>query len=108
MSALTLVAGALLWAPAIAGAATRHGTACVARHVIYVDGKLEVHYRPGCTGHDEPELDPVSSLPHSAQNLTWKAVLPIDGAFRVSGTGFGFWFGGTVTDPHSLFHQAFL
>jgi hypothetical protein len=108
VSALTLVVGALLWAPAIAGAATRHGTACVARHVIYVDGKLEVHYRPGCTGHDEPELDPISSLPHSAQNLTWKAVLPIDGAFRVSGTGFGFWFGGTVTDPHSLFHQAFL
>ena len=108
MSALTLVVGALLWAPAIAGAATRHGTACVARHVIYVDGKLEVHYRPGCTGHDEPELDPVSSLPHSAQNLTWKAVLPIDGRFPVAGTGFGFWFGGTVTDPHSLFHQAFL
>ncbi len=108
VSALTLVVGALLFVPAVAGAATRHGTACVARHVIYVDGKIEVHYRPGCTGHDEPELDPVSSLPHSAQNLTWKAVLPTDGAFPVSGTGFGFWFGGTVTDPHSLFHQAFL
>jgi hypothetical protein len=108
VSALTLVVGALLWAPTIAGATTRHGTACVARHVIYVEGKIEVHYRPGCTGHDEPELDPVSSLPHSAQNLTWKAVLPTDGGFPVSGTGFGFWFGGTVTDPHSLFHQAFL
>ena len=108
MSALTLVVSALLWAPTTAGAATRHGTACVARHVIYVEGKIEVHYRPGCTGHDEPELDPVSSLPHSAQNLTWKAVLPTDGAFPVSGTGFGFWFGGTVTDPHSLFGQAFL
>ena len=68
--------------------------------MIYVEGKIEVHYRPGCTGHDEPELDPVSSLPHSAKNLTWKAVLPTDGMFPVSGTGFGFWFGGTVTDPH--------
>jgi len=55
-----LVAAALH--PAVAGAAVRHGTACVARHVVYVEGKLDVQYRPGCTGHDEPELDPVSSL----------------------------------------------
>ena len=96
--------------PATAGAATRHGSLCVSRHVVYVEGKIDVHYRPGCTGHDEPELDPVSSLPHSAKNLTWKFVLPIDGKFPVAGTGFGFWFGGTVTDPNpkALFHQGFL
>ena len=96
--------------PATAGAATRHGSLCVSRHVVYVEGKIDVHYRPGCTGHDEPELDPVSSLPHSAKNLTWKFILPTDGKFPVAGTGFGFWFGGTVTDPNpkSLFHQGFL
>ena len=36
-------------------------------------------YAQGCTGHDEPELDPVSSLAGSAQELTWTAVLPTDG-----------------------------
>jgi hypothetical protein len=40
--------------------------------------------RPGCSGHDEPELDPVSSLAGSAQDLTWTAVLPSDGAVPVS------------------------
>ena len=97
-------------AHATAGAAVRHGSACVERHVAYVEGKIEVQYRPGCTGHDEPELDPVSSLPHSARDLTWKFVLPTDGKFPVAGTGFGFWFGGTVTDPNpkALFNQGFL
>jgi hypothetical protein len=111
--ALTTAAAMLMSLPATAGAATRHGShgsLCVSRHVVYVEGKIDVHYRPGCTGHDEPELDPVSSLPHSAKNLTWKFILPTDGKFPVAGTGFGFWFGGTVTDPNpkSLFHQGFL
>ena len=43
-----------------------------------------VWYAQGCTGHDEPELDPVSSLAGSAQELTWTAVLPTDGAVPVS------------------------
>ena len=108
--ALATAAAVLVSLPATAGAATRHGSLCVSRHVVYVEGKIDVHYRPGCTGHDEPELDPVSSLPHSAKNLTWKFILPTDGKFPVAGTGFGFWFGGTVTDPNpkSLFHQGFL
>jgi hypothetical protein len=107
--ALAVVAATALGAPA-AGAAVRHGSACVERHVAYVEGRIEVQYRPGCTGHDEPELDPVSSLPHSARDLTWKFVLPTDGKFPVAGTGFGFWFGGTVTDPNpkALFNQGFL
>src|ERR1700759_1364069 len=37
-------------------------------------------YRQGCPGHDEPELDPVSSASRSAQNVTWRAQLPADGA----------------------------
>lgn len=67
-------------------------------------------YTGSCSGHDEPELDPVSSLPGSAQNLTWTAVLPQDGTVPVSAVGPTFWWGGTVSDPNpqALFGQAFL
>jgi hypothetical protein len=79
---------------------------CVARHF---GGGGWVWYTAGCSGHDEPELDPVSSLPGSAQNLTWTAVLPSDGTVPVSAVGPAFWWGGVVTDPnpHAL-AQAFL
>ena len=50
----------------------------------------------------------MSSAPGSAQDLTWRFVLPSDGATNVSATGPTFWFGGTVTDPASLFGQGFL
>ncbi|HYL94107.1 MAG TPA: hypothetical protein VEW69_13230, partial [Alphaproteobacteria bacterium] len=63
---------------------------------------------PGCVGHDEPELIPVSSAPGSARDLTWTAVLPTNGRSSVSDVGPTFWFGGTVTDPKSLFGQAFV
>ena len=67
-------------------------------------------YTPGCTGHDEPELDPVSSAPGSAQNITWRAALPADGSFPVSSVGPTFWFGGTVkdTNPNKIGGQGFL
>src|SRR5262252_1645894 len=67
-------------------------------------------YTPGCTGHDEPELDPVSSAPGSAQNVTWRAVLPADGTSAVSSVGPTFWFGGTVKDsnPAKLGGEGFL
>src|SRR5246127_5368409 len=35
-----------------------------------------VWYTSSCTGHDEPEIDPLSNAPGSAQNLTWTRVLP--------------------------------
>src|SRR5215469_4565940 len=90
-------------APAAAGP-----TACLAHPANYA--KADIDYAPGCTGHDEPELDPVSSLPGSARNLTWTAVLPKDGRVPVSAVGPTFWWGGTVTDanPAALFNQAFL
>ena len=53
-------------------------------------------YTGACSGHDEPELDPVSSLPGSAQDLTWTAVLPADGTVPVSAVGPTFWWGGAV------------
>jgi hypothetical protein len=74
-----------------------------------------VWYTGSCTGHDEPEIDPLSNAPGSAQNLTWTLVLPTDQAAtteaqqgQVDSVGPTFWIGGTVTDPNSLFGQAFL
>jgi hypothetical protein len=67
-----------------------------------------VWYTHSCTGHDEPEIDPLSSAPGSAQNLTWTIVLPINAAAQVDSVGPTFWMGGTVSDPHSLYGQAFL
>jgi hypothetical protein len=67
-----------------------------------------VWYTSSCTGHDEPEIDPLSNRAGSAQDLTWTLVLPSNGAVQVDNVGPTFWIGGTVTDPHSLFGQAFL
>jgi hypothetical protein len=90
-------------APALAD-----GSGCIAHHPRYVEGSFEVKYDSGCSGHDEPEIFPVSSAPGSGRDLTWTVVLPTDGSFPVSATGPTFWFGGTVTDPTSLFGQAFV
>jgi hypothetical protein len=84
------------------------GSGCIAHHPNYIDNVFEVIYDSGCSGHDEPELFPVSSAPGSARDLTWTIVLPTDGATQVSAVGPTFWFGGVVTDPKSLFGQAFL
>ena len=82
---------------------------CIAHHPNS-DTEYPVWYAAGCTGHDEPELDPVSSLAGSAKDLTWTVVLPKDGSVPVSSVGPTFWWGGTVTDPNplSLFGQGFL
>src|SRR6266581_1173661 len=62
-----------------AAAVTRSGAGdCIAHRPSEVAG--EVWYTGGCSGHDEPELDPVSSLPGSAKDLTWTVVLPSDGS----------------------------
>jgi len=103
---VVLAAAALLLGTS--GIASANSSGCLAHRPKYLEGKIEVHYDAGCTGHDEPELDPVSSAPGSARDLTWTAVLPSGGAFPVSATGPTFWFGGTVTDPSSLFKQAFV
>ena len=92
-----------------AAAASAGGSICIAHHPNY-SSEYPIWYRAGCTGHDEPELDPVSSLPGSARNITWTAVLPKDGRLPVSAVSPTFWWGGTVTDPNpnALFNQAFL
>jgi hypothetical protein len=81
---------------------------CIAHHPNYIEDVFEVQYAAGCSGHDEPELDPLSNAPGSARDLTWKVVLPSNGSYNVDTTGPTFWFGGTVTDPNSLFGQAFV
>ncbi len=88
--------------------AVADGSGCLAHHPRYVEGSFEVKYSSGCSGHDEPELFPISSAPGSARDLTWTVVLPSDGTSPVSATGPTFWFGGTVSDPSSLFGQAFV
>jgi hypothetical protein len=94
----------------LAGCALMPGTAaatpqslCIAHHPADF-----VWYTRSCTGHDEPELDPLSNAPGSAQNLTWRFVLPANGTMQVDSVGPTFWIGGTVTDPNSLDNQAFL
>jgi hypothetical protein len=84
------------------------GSACIAHRPNYIPGVFYPKYTGGCTGHDEPELDPVSSAPDSARDLTWKVILPADGSVQVSAVGPAFWFGGAVSDPKSLFGQAFV
>lgn len=101
---------ALTTATGPAAGATQSGAGdCVAHH-FNSSQEYPIWYTSGCSGHDEPELDPVSSLAGSAQDLTWTAVLPKDGAVPVSAVGPTFWWGGAVSDPnpHSLFNQAFL
>ena len=94
--------GARSVSTAKAGTSSR---ACLA-HVAHA----KKYYTYNCTGHDEPELDPVSSAPHSALNVSWRIQLPQDGATTVTSVGPTFWFGGAVKDsnPDKLGGQGFL
>ena len=108
ISCLGGIAGMVLLSLLAAPAANANNSGCYAHRPRYIEGVFEVRYDAGCSGHDEPELDPLSSAPGSARELTWAVVLPSDGAFPVSNVGPTFWFGGTVTDPKSLFGQSFV
>ena len=105
-SAAALLLAALI-GPSIgvsaAGNSANAQSLCIAHHP-----QPFVWYTASCTGHDEPEIDPLSNHAGSAQDLTWTIVLPTDGTVDVDAVGPTFWMGGTVTDPHSLFGQAFL
>jgi hypothetical protein len=76
---------------------------CIAHHP-----QGYVWYTRSCTGHDEPEIDPLSNHAGSARDLTWTIVLPTNDTVQVDSVGPTFWIGGTVTDPNSLFGEAFL
>jgi hypothetical protein len=106
-----LLAAVIAVAALIAGAGGRASASsstsqslCIAHHP-----QEYVWYTHSCTGHDEPEIDPLSNKAGSAQDLTWTVVLPTDGPTTTVGSvGPTFWIGGTVSDPNSLFGQAFL
>jgi hypothetical protein len=85
------------------GGSSNAQSLCIAHHPADF-----VWYTHSCTGHDEPEIDPLSNRAGSAQDLTWTIVLPTNGGVQVDAVGPTFWIGGTVTDPNSLFGEAFL
>ncbi len=91
--------------PAAASAPTSF-TGCFAHRPTYSLGSAV--YTAGCSGHDEPELDPVSATAGSARDITWHVTLPKDGTTTVDSVGPTFWFGGTVHDPKGYGKQAFL
>jgi hypothetical protein len=93
-----------------ASAAAGGQSLCIGHHP-----QGDIWYAGSCTGHDEPEIDPLSTAPGSAQDLTWTVVLPSNEAGtteaqvgQVDSIGPTFWIGGTVSDPNSRFGQAFL
>jgi hypothetical protein len=104
------VVGALVVAVLLRGgagnaqaASTTSNSACIGHHP-----QSFVWYTSSCTGHDEPEIDPLSNRAGSAKDLTWTIVLPTDGSTAVDAVGPTFWIGGAVSDPNSLGGQAFL
>jgi hypothetical protein len=101
IAALLSTAAISVLGPATAGATPQ--SLCIGHHP-----QDFVWYTHSCTGHDEPELDPLSDHNGSAQDLTWTIVLPTNGSVPVDVGGPTFWIGGTVTDPNSLYGEAFL
>ena len=102
-------AAAALFAGSAGAASGSTGSGCIAHRPAYVEDVFESSYVAGCSGHDEPELDPLSTAPGSARDLTWTFVLPTDGSVPVSAVGPTFWFGGVVgPDLTSFGGQDFL
>jgi hypothetical protein len=91
--ALALAVGIVVSvAPGVAQAAGKQGGGCVGRHPAYIEGVFEPSYSAGCSGHDEPELNPLSNLAGSAKDVTWSFVLPGNGdRFPVDAVGPTFW-----------------
>ena len=89
--------------PAAASSATPQSL-CIGHHP-----QDFVWYTASCTGHDEPEIDPLSTAAGSAQNLTWTLVLPSNGAVPVD-VGRPRRSGSAAPSPRpdSLDNQAFL
>ena len=65
-------------------------------------------YQPNCYGHDEPAIDPISSVPGSGQDVTWTMKLPSSTASRsLLDLGPTFWVGATLSDSSSLANSVF-
>jgi hypothetical protein len=65
-------------------------------------------YRQNCYGHDEPAIDPISSVPGTGQDITWTIRLPRSSEDRpLLDMGPTFWVGATLSDPSSLANSVF-
>jgi hypothetical protein len=68
----------------------------------------EQSYQKNCYGHDEPAIDPISSVPGSGQDVTWTFKLPTSSANRsLLDMGPTFWVGATLSDSSSLADSVF-
>lgn len=66
------------------------------------------YYVKGCYGHDEPAIDPISTVPGSGQDVTWTIKLPSSTPFRsLLDVGPTFWVGATLSDSSSLADSVF-
>jgi hypothetical protein len=110
VAACLLAVPAASYAGAHRGVSGAHVAACLARPFDTGDADWQDYYTKNCTGHDEPELDPVSSAPGSARDITWHVALPAGATYPVSSVGPTFWFGGTVHDsnPAKIGSEGFL
>jgi hypothetical protein len=110
LAALGVLAAAVFTVGGAGATGSSTGSGCIAHRPAYIEDVFEPSYTADCSGHDEPELDPISSAAGSAKNVTWRFVLPTDGSVPVSAVGPTFWFGGTVTDPNpkDFFGEGFL
>src|SRR5262245_56986754 len=87
LAAIAVVAAAMVAAVTLRGATSPARAAspssqgqsmCIGHHP-----QEYIWYSGSCTGHDEPEIDPLSNHPGSAKDLTWTIVLPTDGSTTV-------------------------
>ncbi|MGI0131768.1 MAG: PKD domain-containing protein [Thermoplasmata archaeon] len=67
-------------------------------------------YLAGCYGHDEPGINPYSSLPGSGGNVTWNVTLPTDRSPTENQSDLytAIWFGMVLTDPYAWMDECFL
>lgn len=67
-------------------------------------------YEGDCYGHDEPGLDPYSTLPGSGGNATWVVTLPTERSPTQNQSNLyaAIWFGLTLTDPFGWLDECFL
>ena len=76
---------------------------------VWPDGGQQ-QYIPNCYGHDEPGLDPYSTLPGSGGNVTWNVTLPVDRSHSQNQSDLysAIWFGMTLSNPLGANSQCFL
>ena len=107
------IAGPVAFASASSGQAKTGGARASESYAEYnCFGLLPItgarSYEKGCYGHDEPAIDPVSSVPGTGQDVTWTIKLPKSSATRpLLDLGPTFWVGTTLSDRSAVAKRAF-